>query len=225
LRSLAREGLPRPGQEPAAGKYFCTRAERLTRLCAGAARAPVGAIDRFAASDADFHRPRTLPNLKGILFLRSRATAKRGERRKRLRARWAAFPIAIVDAAAQARVPRRRSPGGGPRARLGRAATQVLTRIGFPRRRALQTLLPLMRQMLDNFERLGPQAHRGRGRSREAIMRCGKAHESAAKISAGIRAIVCGAGEPGGVRVLSKNPGAKLRQLERALKNPRGGKN
>ena len=38
------------------------------------------------------------------------------------------------------------------------AAIQMLVRIGFTRRRALQTLLPLTRQMLDNIERLGPRA-------------------------------------------------------------------
>ncbi len=37
------------------------------------------------------------------------------------------------------------------------AATQILVKLGFARRRALQALLPLMRQMLDNFETVGPQ--------------------------------------------------------------------
>jgi len=40
---------------------------------------------------------------------------------------------------------------------LVEAATQILMKVGFTRRRAEQALLPLMRQMLDNFERLGPQ--------------------------------------------------------------------
>jgi predicted short-subunit dehydrogenase-like oxidoreductase (DUF2520 family) len=38
------------------------------------------------------------------------------------------------------------------------AATQILVRAGFTRRRATAALLPLTRQMLDNFERLGPRA-------------------------------------------------------------------
>jgi predicted short-subunit dehydrogenase-like oxidoreductase (DUF2520 family) len=37
------------------------------------------------------------------------------------------------------------------------AATQILLKLGFTRRRALRALLPLMRQMLDNFERVGPR--------------------------------------------------------------------
>jgi predicted short-subunit dehydrogenase-like oxidoreductase (DUF2520 family) len=41
---------------------------------------------------------------------------------------------------------------------LVEAATQMLIGVGFTRRRALDALLPLMRQMLDNFERLGARA-------------------------------------------------------------------
>jgi predicted short-subunit dehydrogenase-like oxidoreductase (DUF2520 family) len=41
---------------------------------------------------------------------------------------------------------------------LVEGATQVLLSAGFKRRRALQALLPLMRQMLENFEHQGPHA-------------------------------------------------------------------
>ncbi len=41
---------------------------------------------------------------------------------------------------------------------LMEAATQVLMSIGMKRREALRALLPLTRQVLDNFERLGPLA-------------------------------------------------------------------
>jgi predicted short-subunit dehydrogenase-like oxidoreductase (DUF2520 family) len=41
---------------------------------------------------------------------------------------------------------------------LVEAATRVLIGIGFTRRTAVAALLPLMRQMLDNFERLDPHA-------------------------------------------------------------------
>jgi predicted short-subunit dehydrogenase-like oxidoreductase (DUF2520 family) len=37
------------------------------------------------------------------------------------------------------------------------SAVRILIRAGFERKRAVQTLLPLVRQMLDNFERLGAQ--------------------------------------------------------------------
>jgi predicted short-subunit dehydrogenase-like oxidoreductase (DUF2520 family) len=41
---------------------------------------------------------------------------------------------------------------------LVESAIQTLTKIGFTRRRANQALLPLIRQMLDNYESLGPRA-------------------------------------------------------------------
>ena len=41
---------------------------------------------------------------------------------------------------------------------LAEGATQVLLSVGFTRRRAHQALLPLMREMLQNFERQGPHA-------------------------------------------------------------------
>ncbi len=41
---------------------------------------------------------------------------------------------------------------------LVESATQMLLQIGFTRRRASQALLPLIRQMLDNYELLGPHA-------------------------------------------------------------------
>jgi predicted short-subunit dehydrogenase-like oxidoreductase (DUF2520 family) len=107
---------------------------------------------------------------------------------------------------------------------LVEAATQVLRELGFPRRRALQTLLPLIRQVLDNFERLGPRASwtgpvaRGDyavvARHMKALRRYPpefqQAYATLARLSA---------------RVLSEKPGAKLRKLDRALKNSRGGKN
>ncbi|MGD0962955.1 MAG: DUF2520 domain-containing protein [Candidatus Acidiferrales bacterium] len=106
---------------------------------------------------------------------------------------------------------------------LAEAATEVLMDVGFPRRRALETLLPLMKQVLANFERLGPRASwtgpvaRGDyavvARHMKALRRYPPEFEQSYATLARLS-----------VRVLSENPGPKLRQLERALKNPRGGK-
>jgi predicted short-subunit dehydrogenase-like oxidoreductase (DUF2520 family) len=106
---------------------------------------------------------------------------------------------------------------------LVEAATQVLIKAGFPRRRALQTLLPLMRQVIDNFERLGPrQSWTGpvaRGdysvvaRHMKALAdyppEFRQAYATLARLS---------------VRVLSAKPNAQLMQLGSALKKFRGGK-
>jgi predicted short-subunit dehydrogenase-like oxidoreductase (DUF2520 family) len=103
---------------------------------------------------------------------------------------------------------------------LTEGATQVLTKIGFSRRHAMQTLLPLMRQMLDNFEKYGPQAAwtgpTARGdyatvKKHHAALRrhpreFGDSYATLVRLSA---------------RVLAKNPTKTLQQLDRALKNPR----
>lgn len=105
---------------------------------------------------------------------------------------------------------------------LVEAATQILIEIGFPRRRAMQTLLPLIRQMLDNFERLGPQAAWtgpiARGdyatvtKHKNALRRYPREFQQAYAALSLLAA-----------RVLSKSPAATLAQLRRALKISRGG--
>jgi len=99
---------------------------------------------------------------------------------------------------------------------LAEGATQVLLRIGFTRRRALQTLLPLMREMLENFEHQGPHRawtgpisradygtvamHAKALRSQPAELQ--ETYRALAKLSA---------------RVLSKNRSATLQNLNRVL--------
>ena len=95
-------------------------------------------------------------------------------------------------------------------------ATQVLLSIGFTRRKALQALLPLMREMLSNFEQHGPHAawtgpisradygtialHAASLRSQPAELQ--EAYRGLARLSA---------------RVLSKNHPVTLRELNRVL--------
>ena len=165
---------------------------------------------------------RNTPNLKGTIF------AVEGDSQ----ARRVAHSIARSLGGVPIDIDRKSKPAyhasgilvAGHALALVEAATQVLTELGFPRRRALQTLLPLIRQVLDNFERLGPRPSwtgpvaRGDyavvARHMNALRRYPpefqQSYATLARLS---------------VRVLSAKPGAKLRQLERALKNSRGGKN
>ena len=105
---------------------------------------------------------------------------------------------------------------------LAEAAVQILTRIGFSRRRALQTLLPLMRQMLDNFERLGPQAAWTGPVARGDYLTVAKHFRALRRYPREIQRAYAALALLGG-RVLSKTPAATLARIERALKNPRGG--
>jgi len=100
---------------------------------------------------------------------------------------------------------------------LVESAIQTLMRIGFTRHRANQALLPLIRQMLDNYERHGPQAawtgplSRGDYATiakhvralRRAPQEFQRAYAALALLSA---------------RVLSEQPAATSRKLSRSLK-------
>jgi predicted short-subunit dehydrogenase-like oxidoreductase (DUF2520 family) len=103
---------------------------------------------------------------------------------------------------------------------LTESATQVLIKIGFARRHAVQTLLPLMRQMLDNLEKYGPRAawtgptargdyatvKKHRNALRPYPREFGDTYATLVQLSA---------------RVLAKSPARTLKQLNRALKNSR----
>jgi predicted short-subunit dehydrogenase-like oxidoreductase (DUF2520 family) len=102
------------------------------------------------------------------------------------------------------------------------SAVQMLRRIGFKRRRAMQTLLPLIRQMLDNVERIGPRAAWTGPVARGDYAIIAK-HASALRrypreLRQSYAALALLAG-----RVLSNHPDVAIKSLKRALRNPRGG--
>lgn len=103
------------------------------------------------------------------------------------------------------------------------AATQVLMKLGFSRRDAVHALLPLARQMVDNFERLGPRESWTGPVSRgdfetvakhiKALRHYPREFEEAYAALALLSS-----------RVLAKNSAVASKQLKRALKKSRGGK-
>jgi predicted short-subunit dehydrogenase-like oxidoreductase (DUF2520 family) len=105
---------------------------------------------------------------------------------------------------------------------LVEAATQVLMEIGFTRRRAAQALLPLIRQTLDNFERLGPKASFTGPISRGDYATVRKHRDAFRKHPREFQDAYATVAFLAG-RVLSANPGKTIRDLKRVLKNPRGG--
>jgi predicted short-subunit dehydrogenase-like oxidoreductase (DUF2520 family) len=106
---------------------------------------------------------------------------------------------------------------------LMETAAQVLLKLGFSRRDALNALLPLTRQMLDNFEKLGPrQSWTGpvsRGdfetvaKHTKAMRRYPREFQEAYAALALLSS-----------KVLSRNSAGPSNQLKRALKKPTGGK-
>jgi len=101
------------------------------------------------------------------------------------------------------------------------AAVQMLVKIGFTRRRAFETLLPLTKQMLDNVERLGPRAAWTGPLSRGDFAVIAK-HVGALRgyprefqeAYVALALLAC--------RVLAKNPAVTLRNLRRALGKSKG---
>ena len=191
-----------------------------------------GALDRevlaplalLGASTGSLHPMQTfsargIPRLKGVIF------AIEGDRRAQTAARKIArslggIPVAIDSA----HKPAYHAAGAlvaGHALGLVEGAAQILMHCGFTRRRALATLLPLMRQMLDNYEQHGPRAawtgpiprgdfatvarHRRALRSEPAELQA--SYDALALLSA---------------RVLSRKPESVIRELKKTLSISRG---
>jgi predicted short-subunit dehydrogenase-like oxidoreductase (DUF2520 family) len=96
------------------------------------------------------------------------------------------------------------------------AGVQLLMRIGFTRARAMQTLVPLIRQIFDNIERIGPRAawtgplSRGDYAIVARHARALRAYPREFQQSYAALSLLAG-------RLLAKNPTAALRKIKRAL--------
>ena len=97
------------------------------------------------------------------------------------------------------------------------AGLHLLTRIGFTRARATQTLLPLARQILDNIERIGPRAawtgRLSRGDDKSFSKQARALRRYPREIQQAYAALALLAGH-----LLPKNPARAIRQIKRALK-------
>jgi predicted short-subunit dehydrogenase-like oxidoreductase (DUF2520 family) len=180
-------------------------------------------LARCGAATGSIHPMQTFtknsqPNLKGVIF------AIEGHPRARSAAGAIARALGGVPVpVASGSKPAYHAAGtlvAGHALALTEAAAQLLIKLGFTRAHAVVTLLPLIRQMLDNFEKHGPRAAwtgpASRGdyatlkKHQRALRRYprefGESYATLVRLSA---------------RVLAKNPTASLKQLERALKKSR----
>jgi predicted short-subunit dehydrogenase-like oxidoreductase (DUF2520 family) len=181
------------------------------------------ALSRCGAATGSIHPMQTFtnnsqPNLKGVIF------AVEGDARARRAAAGIARSLGgIPVAVASHSKPAYHAAGtlvAGHALALTESAAQTLIKIGFTRTQAVQTLLPMMRQMLDNFEKHGPlaawtgPASRGDYATLKKHQRALRRHprEFGASYAALLRL---------SARVLAKNPAETLRKLDRALKNSR----
>ncbi|HTU34016.1 MAG TPA: Rossmann-like and DUF2520 domain-containing protein [Candidatus Acidoferrum sp.] len=118
-------------------------------------------LARLGAATGSLHPMQTFtgkesPNLTGIVFAIEGAPAAR-----RVAAQIAhelgGEPI-VIDPKEKAAYHAAGTLAAGHALALMETATQILIRAGFTRKGALKALLPLTRQMLDNFEAAGPRA-------------------------------------------------------------------
>lgn len=102
------------------------------------------------------------------------------------------------------------------------AAVRILEKIGFTRKRAMETLLPLTSQMLDNIERFGPRAawtgplSRGDFEVVAKHLRALRRYPPEFQESYAALALLA-------ARLLANDPQATLRNLRRVLKKSQGG--
>jgi predicted short-subunit dehydrogenase-like oxidoreductase (DUF2520 family) len=163
---------------------------------------------------------RGVPQLEGIIF------AVEGDRRAQRVAQGIARALGGVPVTIDGRnKPAYHAAGALVASQalgLVEAATQILMQIGFKRRRAVRALLPLIRQMLDNFERLGPQAawtgpiSRGDYATVEKHALALRDYPREFQDSYAALSLLAG-------RVLSTKPEETLVNLRRALNEPFGG--
>jgi predicted short-subunit dehydrogenase-like oxidoreductase (DUF2520 family) len=117
-------------------------------------------LARLGAATGSMHPMQTFtgrgtPNLKGIIFaIEGEPAARRVA--QRIARELGGTPV-VIDGSKKTAYHAAGAFVAGHGLALAEAATQILLKLGFTRGRALQALLPLMRQMLDNFEAIGPQ--------------------------------------------------------------------
>jgi predicted short-subunit dehydrogenase-like oxidoreductase (DUF2520 family) len=218
LRRTA-ERLARHGREACRGAIILHTSGALDRR-------PLAALRRMGALTGSLHPMQTFsgradPNFQGVIF------AVEGEQRAQQAARRIARALGGVPILIGGRSkPAYHAAGAlvsGHALALVEAATDILLRVGFTRKRALEALLPLMRQMLDNFEELGPQASWTGpiARGDYAIVR--KHANALRRYPREFQQSYAALALLGG-RVLSKKPARTIREIKRALENPSGGR-
>lgn len=182
-------------------------------------------LARKGASTGSLHPMQTfsgraVPALKGVIF------AVEGDLPARRMGQQIARSLGGVPVTIQGRnKPAYHAAGAlvaGHGLALVEAATRLLISIGFTRRRAHRALLPLMRQMLDNFERLGPKAAWTGPISRGDYATVARHAEALRRHPPEVRQSYAALARLAS-RVLSRHPGASLRQLNRSLGGSQGG--
>jgi len=182
-------------------------------------RSVLAPLARLGAATGSLHPMQTfsgrgMPNLAGVIF------AVEGDPK----ARRAAQGIARAFGGVPVVIESRDKPAyhaaavlvAGSGFPLIESGVRMLMRIGFTRRRAFQTLLPLTRQMLDNVERIGPRAAWTGPLSRGDYAVIAKHAQALRRYPREVRQAYAALAHLA-ARVLSKKPASAAERLKRAL--------
>ena len=184
-------------------------------------RSALESLAKLGASTGSIHPLQTfsgreVPDLEGVVF------AIEGDRRALRTARNIARSLGgvpvVVEGTHKAAYHAAGTMVAGQGLALAEAATRILMESGFTRRQAVQALLPLIRQMLSNFERHGPRVAWTGPHSRGDYATIARHNAALAKFprefGGAYRALTFLGG-----RVLAADPAAAEKALERALKD------
>ncbi len=177
-------------------------------------------LARLGAATGSLHPMQTfsgrgVPNLAGVIF------AVEGDPKARSAAQGIARALGgvpvVIDSRDKPVYHAAAVLAAGSGFSLIESGVQMLMRIGFTRRRAFQTLLPLTRQMLDNVERIGPRAAWTGPLSRGDFAIVRKHAKALKDYPREVRQAYAALAHLA-ARVLSKEPASAAKRLKRALK-------
>jgi predicted short-subunit dehydrogenase-like oxidoreductase (DUF2520 family) len=155
------------------------------------------------------------PHLKGVIFgIEGDAKARR--QAQAIARSLGGIPV-VIETADKPAYHAAAVMAGGSIYPVLEAGLQLLISIGFTRERASQTLLPLLRQILDNIERIGPRAAWTGPLSRGDYTVVAKHMQALRRYPPEFRKSYAALAELA-AQVLSKDPAATRKQIKRALK-------
>lgn len=183
-------------------------------------RSALAPLARRGASTGSLHPMqafggKVVPKLKGVIFgIEGDAAARRMA--QSIAKSLGGIPV-VIETADKPAYHAAAVMAGGSLYPVLEAGLELLMSIGFTRQRASQTLLPLLRQILDNIERIGPRAAWTGPLSRGDYAVVAKHMNALRRYPPEFRKSYAALAQLA-ARVLSKDPAATSKQLDRALK-------
>ena len=183
-------------------------------------RSALASLARLGASTGSLHPMqafggKVIPNLKGVIFgIEGHPKACRAA--QSITKSLGGIPV-VIETSDKPAYHAAAVMAGGSIYPVLEAGLQLLMSIGFTRQRASQTLIPLLRQIFDNIERIGPRAAWTGPLSRGDYAVVAKHMKALRRYPPEFAKSYAALAQLAG-QVLSKDPAAAREHLDRALK-------